>query len=294
MAKEATRMPTEVAEVAKPKLTCGVIMPISDSATHDAAHWESVRTLIHRGISDADLVPHNVWEGSATDRITARILGNLFAHPIAVCDISDLNANVMLELGLRLASRKPTIVVRERGAKIPFDIADFNVLAYPKDMSMLEMEVFLEELTSDLKAKLAAVQSQTYRPFLADVQVEILEPSTRKVSLDQAVLSELQEMSRRLARLELRGRPSQRFHSAARRHQLDAAEAVAQKAEILNSRMIRLPDVHVEDKVLDRLRELYPMLDIHSDGTGIVVHVDADVPKEFIAHIRELIRRFET
>jgi len=188
------------AVVAKP--TCGVIMPISDSATHTAAHWESVRTLLHRAIDRAGMVAHNVWEGSATDRITSRILGNLFAHPIAICDISDLNANVMMELGLRLASKKPTIVVREDGAKIPFDIADFSVLSYPVDLSILRMEVFLDELGAELTAKLDAAIQGTYRPFLADVQIEILEPESKSVSADEAVRRQLSEISERLGKIE--------------------------------------------------------------------------------------------
>lgn len=196
--------PAYVAE----SITCGVIMPISDSASHGAAHWEAVKTLIHRSIAKAGMVPHNVWEGAAVDRITSRILSNIFADPIAVCDISDLNPNVMFELGLRLSSKKPTIVVREDGAKIPFDIADFSVLAYPKDLSILRMEQFIEDLSSDLISKIKAVEDKTYEPFLANVKVEVLEPQSQEVSFEQIVSSQLNNILERITSLETKRVPA--------------------------------------------------------------------------------------
>src|SRR4051794_3026748 len=89
---------------------CGVIMPISATANLSEQHWQNLQTLLHRAIAAAGFSPRNVWESTSTDRISERIIGNIFQVPIAVADISDLNPNVMLELGLRLASKKPTIV----------------------------------------------------------------------------------------------------------------------------------------------------------------------------------------
>jgi hypothetical protein len=48
-----------------------------------------------------------------TDVIHAQIIRNLEEMPHVVCDISSLNPNVMLELGIRTALNKPVIIVRD-------------------------------------------------------------------------------------------------------------------------------------------------------------------------------------
>jgi len=110
----------------EPNSECGVIMPISATSSHSEEHWRKVQTLLHRGISDAGFTPRNVWESPTSDRISERIIGSIFEVPIAVADISDLNPNVMLELGLRLASKRPTVVVANTGGEIPFTFVIFT------------------------------------------------------------------------------------------------------------------------------------------------------------------------
>lgn len=180
---------------------CGLIMPISATDNHNEKHWAAVQTLLHRGIRKAGLQPANVWEG-VNDRISKRIVSNIFRQDIVVADISDLNPNVMLELGLRLASKKPTVIVYEHGGKIPFDIGDVGALPYPGDLNILEMETFLEKFSALLNARLAAFADGTYEPYLGDVVVEVLEPQTKEVSIGEAVLERLEEMARRMSRLE--------------------------------------------------------------------------------------------
>lgn len=180
---------------------CGLIMPISATSSHDEKHWAAVQTLLHRGIKFAGFVPSNVWEG-VNDRISKRIVSNIFRQDIVVADISDLNPNVMLELGLRLASKKPTVIVFEKGGKIPFDIADVEAIPYPRDLNILEMEKFFEDFSELLKARYLAYNDGTYEPYLGDVVVEVLEPQTKEVSIGEAVLERIDEMASRMSRLE--------------------------------------------------------------------------------------------
>lgn len=210
--KHESQPPSAADPVAQNALVdCGLIMPISATANHDEKHWASVQTLLHRGIRSAGLNPANVWEG-VNDRISKRIVGNIFKQDVVVADISDLNPNVMLELGLRLASKKPTVVVFNKGGKIPFDISDVEAIAYPSDLNILEMEAFFEKFTALLQSRLNAYIDKSYEPFLSDVIVEVLEPQTKEVSLQHLVIERLDEIGSRLSRLErggsqLRARP---------------------------------------------------------------------------------------
>lgn len=181
---------------------CGVIMPISATENHTDEQWIAIQTLVHRGISLAGFTPQNVWENISTDRISERIIGNIFNFPLAVADISDLNPNVMLELGLRLASKKPTIVIVNEGGTIPFDIRDFHAIFYPADMNMLEMEEFFNKLSKALKDKHNAYSSSKYTPFLSNVIVDVASPETRELGLNDLIISKLEDMSQRLQSVE--------------------------------------------------------------------------------------------
>ncbi len=182
------------------KRTCGIIIPISATANHSEAHWSSVRILISRAIEKAGFAAAPVWENSSADRVSERIIGNIFQFPLVVADISDSNPNVMLELGLRLASKKPTVVIVNIGGTIPFDIRDFHALQYPASLSILEMENFIDELAATLISKDEASRKEGYIPFLGKVVVDVIQPEEREVPIQQYVLDRLDEISAKINR----------------------------------------------------------------------------------------------
>lgn len=182
------------------KPICGVIMPISNTERFSAEHWRDVNTLTHRCIKIAGFSPKNVWENSSTDRVSERIIGNIFESPIVIADISDLNPNVMLEVGLRLASKKPTVVTMATGSVIPFDLRDFHAIEYPSDLNILSMEVFFQRISKVLKDKFESAKTETYVPFLGNVIVDVISPEKREVGPDQLVLKRLDEMNETLQR----------------------------------------------------------------------------------------------
>jgi len=232
---------------------CGIVMPISETQSHGKAHWESVLELVKRAIRKSDLDPQEVWTGSSTDRITTRILTNLFAAPIVICDITDLNANVMLELGMRLSSKKPTIVIAELGAQIPFDIKDFEVLEYPPNLSMLPMETFIEDLASQLVQKLQAYRNECYTPFMAGIATfEVLELKAREVPFEQLVAGRLDSILAKIEGIE----GSQRSHTqSAIRPQQKSTVYVVVPAEHATEATEKLDELEFQAEV-QRIGEL--------------------------------------
>ncbi|MBE2990871.1 hypothetical protein IFR23_02465 [Sphingomonas sp. CFBP 13603] len=200
MSEDQDALVEGVASAAEAKRTCGIIIPISATANHSEAHWSSVRVLLSRAIEKAGFVAAPVWENSSADRVSERIIGNIFHFPLVVADISDSNPNVMLELGLRLASKKPTVVIVNVGGTIPFDIRDFHALQYPPSLSILEMESFIEELSATLIAKDEASRKEGYIPFLGQVVVDVVQPGEREVPIQQYVLDRLDEISAKINR----------------------------------------------------------------------------------------------
>lgn len=199
--------PTATSDDKNNGIECGIIMPISQTASHDSSHWTNVQELLHRAVRNSGLEPKNVWAGSSIDRITPRILSNLFAVPIAICDISDLNPNVMLELGMRLTSKKPTIVVAEIGSSIPFDIMDFEVIFYPPNLNILGMESFFQEIEELLQRRIKSYEDGSYSPFLGDITVDFLEPQSRAIPFEKLVESRLDSIITRIERIESNNNP---------------------------------------------------------------------------------------
>ena len=80
-------------------------------------------------IERADSEPHN---GS----ISHKIINELVNADLVIADLSNKNPNVLYELAVRHASKKPYIQIAEEGTKVPFDISDINTFFY--DMSDVE------------------------------------------------------------------------------------------------------------------------------------------------------------
>ena len=88
-------------------------MPISTIDSCNEEHWRDVKEILSEAIVDAGFSPQLVSEADDVGIIQKRILQNLYANPIVVCDVSAKNPNVMFELGLRLAFDKPTVIVKD-------------------------------------------------------------------------------------------------------------------------------------------------------------------------------------
>lgn len=72
-------------------------------------------------------------------RITDQILDALTAAEVVIADISDLNANVIYELGYAEANRTPLILLSQDPAASPFDLEDLRQISYtPEAVDALE------------------------------------------------------------------------------------------------------------------------------------------------------------
>lgn len=145
---------------------CGLVMPISGFAGHDTQHWVDVRKVLERAISESGMTPQPVWESAVTDIIQGRIIRNLCLNPMVVCDVSELNPNVMFELGVRLAFKKPVVIVADDMTRLPFDTNVIEHLIYPPNLYFPKMVVFIQDLADRIRRVAASVSSGEYQPYL--------------------------------------------------------------------------------------------------------------------------------
>lgn len=150
------------------KTTCGIIMPIATmSPEYTAEHWEDVRAIIDTAIERAGFEPRIVSDSEDSTIIHKSIINNIYHDEIIVCDVSNKNANVMFELGMRLAFNKPVVIIKDDKTGYSFDTSNIEHVGYRKDLRHNTVEKFINDLARKIKATHEAPSKENYQPFLS-------------------------------------------------------------------------------------------------------------------------------
>src|SRR5947208_9142896 len=109
---------------------CFVIMPFSEtSAKHTEAYWTDFFTKFLK--PQFEKLGYTCVRSQAQPaNIITDLLGELFGADIVLAVLTDYNANVWYELGIRHVLRKGTIMIMEKAQPVPFDIKHHGVLQY--------------------------------------------------------------------------------------------------------------------------------------------------------------------
>lgn len=127
---------------------CFAIMPISDVDSHPKGHFSHVyQDIIVPACQQAGFNACRADEVKASNLIQLDILKKLIDAPIAICDLSTRNPNVLFELGIRQAFDKPVVLIQEIGTPPIFDISGLRYLQYSKDMKYHEVLKTQKELS---------------------------------------------------------------------------------------------------------------------------------------------------
>ena len=136
---------------------CFVIMPIADPDGYDKGHFSKVYEDIFKPACEkSDFKPIRADEVKQTNLIHLDILQKLVDSPMAICDLSSRNPNVLFELGLRQAFDKPTVLVQENGTPKIFDIAPLRYTEYRRELRYRDV---LEDQASIAQAIVATKES---------------------------------------------------------------------------------------------------------------------------------------
>ncbi len=110
---------------------CFIIMPIADHPDYKQGHFKRVyEDIFAPACRAAGYKPVRADDTKQANLIQLDILQKLLESPMAICDLSTRNPNVLFELGLRQAFDKPTILVQEEGTPRIFDINIFRYVEY--------------------------------------------------------------------------------------------------------------------------------------------------------------------
>lgn len=147
-------------------------------------------------------VPHRLW-GSGS--ITKNVINCIVNNELAIANLTSLNPNVMYELGIRHAARKPVIHICEKGTELPFDIKPERTIFYVNDM------MGIQEFKKNLKGHIAEIMKETVtsNPVYDAIQAATIMQKMDGESSDplKYVLAKLDEMDSKINRWNmLKGR----------------------------------------------------------------------------------------
>lgn len=141
---------------AKPE--CFVIMPISDPDGYEPGHFRHVyEDLFTPACDDAGYRAVRADEVRQTNLIHLDVLQKIIESPMALCDLSSRNPNVLFELGLRQAFDKPVVLVQEVGTLQIFDINPLRYASYRREMLYRQVIEDQREIGAAIKETKAAI-----------------------------------------------------------------------------------------------------------------------------------------
>ncbi len=123
-------------------------------------------------------------------RITTQVLQVISDADIVVADLTDENPNVMYELGIRHAIRKPFIHMMHKGSNIPFDVYDVRTIFYHLDLDAVD------DAKSELKGQIESIERGEWT---VASPVNFVVPQGSSEDNEQLMIANLHQISNRMA-----------------------------------------------------------------------------------------------
>lgn len=134
---------------------CFVIMPFSETTSCSQEEWTEIfENIIRPAVEEAGL-GYKCRRSTATrGNIVASIIRDLNDAHVVIADLTDRNANVFYELGVRHSLKNRTILLAQRMADIPSDLQTYasHVYSWTTQSGKDELTCKLGELLKDIDA----------------------------------------------------------------------------------------------------------------------------------------------
>lgn len=185
---------------------CFVIMPISDQGDYPKGHFQKVYEQIFQpAIEKAGYLPYRVDENVISDRIIDKIFDAIQDAPMALCDLSNRNPNVLYELGIRQAYDKPVVLVQDDKTERIFDVSGISTVQYKSQRLYEDVLDAREKITKALVETKEGRQNS----IVKILQAKTAQIPSGEVSAEQkieimlsGIMSDIKELKTEKSKLE--------------------------------------------------------------------------------------------
>lgn len=181
---------------------CFVVTPIGKEGSETRRATDGIiEASIRPVMADLGLDVIVAHEISAPGSITRQVLEHILEAELVLANLTGLNANVMYELAVRHAVRKPVISIAEKGTILPFDIAAERTIFFTDDMKGVG------ELREQLRtaARVAVDEESPDNPVYRVAQGSVMKEVTEG-DPSHYLLERLDQIESRLVRLDYKAR----------------------------------------------------------------------------------------
>lgn len=208
-------------------LTVGIVMPISAIDGCSSEHWVEVKNIIIEAVTSIDyerkFVAKLVSDADDVGVIQNRIVTGVYESDVIVCDVSAKNANVMFELGMRLAFDRATVIVKDDKTDYSFDTSVMEHLSYPRDLRFYAVNAFKTKLAEKILATYISSLDPKHPSFLKSFGTfNVAKLEQKELSADQAILTYLMQLQDEVSSLK-------RILTVSKQQNLKDAELLAQR-----------------------------------------------------------------
>jgi len=185
---------------------CFIIMPISDPPDYAAGHFSRVyKHLIKPACEKSGLNPVRADDVQKTNFIIIDILKRILSAPVAVCDLSSRNPNVLYELGIRHSFNLPVVLIKDTETPRVFDVQGLRTLDYDQSLRVDSVQNDVDQLSVAISTTIGSTDGiNSIIQLLGITKAEITNKSS--ISPETAILLDgIREIGHRLTALEESG-----------------------------------------------------------------------------------------
>lgn len=182
----------------KKKEKCFVIMPISDQGDYPAGHFTKVyEQIIKPAVEETGYEAYRVDENNICDSIINKIFNAIQECPMAICDLSNRNPNVLYELGLRQAYDKPVVLIQDDKTQKIFDVSGISTVFYKSTRmyeEVMEARENIKKAILSTKEGKVSTLAKVIKVGAADFsKVEVSQDDKTNVMLER-IFNEIREL----------------------------------------------------------------------------------------------------
>ncbi len=141
--------------------TCYIIGPIGEPKSEQRKWADFVRKEIIKPVVKEFAYAHPMRSDKdpTTNIIMMGIIKHLFNDDLVFADLTDSNANVLYELGIRDCMLRPVIHLIKAGQELPFDVAGIKAIHVDKD------EELILQSQDEIRERIEAIETDPNQAF---------------------------------------------------------------------------------------------------------------------------------